>query len=217
MDHTVRVYSDKDEVAARLKELEVGSSVLRTAALFGMEFLKGCTAHDPPSLKGMLVWGKITRSLRDQLVPAGWTKRNNRNYSTTVHPNDKYVIAVAAGDSNTGNPNSNKTTRTEKGPATKDAVQHNYQMSFSSVSSSFAQPEQETALRTWLLLHYADETTKQVKLELSLACGMDLTGHVTQWSERIILEPALYDEPSAPQPSTSDAEPIVVPVHLRSG
>lgn len=183
-----QVYSEPVSAAGKLHELGVREDVLQEAIQSGLQHAFACTRHDPPILPGILAWGKIMRHLRDRLVPGGWEMSNARNYATVIHPQGGFAVAVAAGDANTGRPDLTPSTRTEKGPATRDAV-HQNQLTFADVSESFPRPKKEPGKQTWLLLHYADEEAEEIRAELSLPVHMGAQGHVTAWRERIILRP----------------------------
>ncbi len=200
----------------RLRELGLTGEILTGSVLYGLGFLADCTNNDPPSAKGILVWAKGTRRIRDLLVPLGWIAENNRNYSITVHPTDTHAIAVSTGDFNTGNPEGEPTT-SKKGPETEAAVKRNaYQMAFADVNKSFQAPMPTSRTQTWLVLHHVNASTKKLHVELSLPCGMDVTGQVTQWLERILVEPVEFDLGPVPSNHTPvRSKPLVVPVQFR--
>lgn len=127
---------------------------------------------------GVLTWAKTIRFLRDQLVPRGWTIDNSRNYATVVNGPEGYAIAVAAGDSLTGQPDKTPRTRREKGPATREAVSHN-QMHFSDVNDEFGTRPADLA-KTWLLLHYLDDEADEIRSELSLPAYVTDDGFVCE-------------------------------------
>ena len=210
MNPATQVFSDVVPVAGRLHELEVSQDVLQEALMYGLRFGFECTGHDPPSLKGILVWGKISRALRDRLVPAGWKPNNMRNYATVIHPDDSYAIAVAAGDWHTGMPNGTPTTRVEKGPATEEAVAAN-QLSFADISRDFPKAPSSVLgiTQTWLLLHYVDEEAAEIRWELSLPDRM-VDGFVSAFRERILLPPVALDKPTHQSVSDTDAVDVNV-------
>jgi hypothetical protein len=185
----MQVHEGAAVVATRLTELGLVEQTLRDAVQDGLHHAFLCTKHDPPPLPGFLAWGKTMRFLRDHLVPLGWTNSNARNYATVITPDGSFAITVAAGDSNTGRTQDGvvPTTRSEKGPATRDAVNRN-QLSFADISEDFPRPK-PSATQTWLVLHHADETAGEIRIELSLPASMTKDGFVTEWRERIILTP----------------------------
>jgi hypothetical protein len=200
-----QVYGDAVEVAGRLHDLGVSQSVLQEALQTGLRHAFACTRHDPPSLPGILAWGKTVRHLRDRLVPAGWEISNASNYATVIHPGGGFAIAVAAGNVHTGVGDANPSTRAEKGPATRSAVQEN-QLTFFDVRESFPPPRREPGKQTWLLLHYADEEAGEIRAELSLPADMTDDGYVADWRERIILEPVPFGQATLPREGGDSGE-----------
>jgi len=205
----------------RLQELDLTPEVLQEAVKFGVQHIAECTNHDPPSTLGMIGWGKMTRAIRDALVPAGWKVDNARNYATTIHPGGRLAIAVSAGDSGTGDQERTPTTRTDKGPATRDAVLMNIrQGSFADIAPDFNGPDFVAVKQTWLLLHYVDDEAGETRMELSLPDGMDADGYVVTWRERIVLAPQAFGVPSflakSRSAGTPGSAPIDVPVARRS-
>jgi hypothetical protein len=66
-------------------------------------------------------------------------------------------------------------------------VQANRQLSFAGSDPAFGPSDEDRRHVTWLLLHYYDRNSKEIRLELSLPSEM--TGkQVTAWHERILLE-----------------------------
>lgn len=186
MNLPTRVYVRSAEVTARLKELELKRESLLEAVHFGFAYASECTLHDPKSMAGLVLWGKTVRKLRDKLIPDGWDIENGQNYPLTVHPSGQWAIGVAPGDERTGIPDRTPSTRSERGPATRQVVSIN-QSSFAAISADFAELDAAVVRQTWLLLHYRDDEADEIRVELSLPAEMTLDGFVVQWKERIIL------------------------------
>jgi len=172
-----------------------------------------CTALDPPIMEGLTRWGKTSRFLREELIPAGWTYDNPRNLARTIHPSGEFAIVAATGDERTGLPDMVPTTRYRKGDATVQAVTANEQLAFDFGESWNSMPlgAGEGALLTWLLLFYADE--HEFRAEVSLPNHIE-DGLITGWAERIILPPF----PRAVQAAMGDdteADQVVVEVSRR--
>jgi hypothetical protein len=212
LDTETRVWAEPVTVTERLYDLGVKLEVFRNAVEFGMTYASECTAHDPPSLPGILTWGKTIRFLRDQLVPQGWEPDNAQNYATVVHPTHAYAIAAAGGDAHTGKADETPSTRSEKGPATKQAVALN-QLAFADISESFRRIERPTPKQTWLLLYFYDKDAEQTRMELSLPSDINDDGYVTGWRERLILPP-LFNTPTFR--GDGETEEIDVKVERRS-
>lgn len=210
MTTLLRVVAQPQEADSRLAELGISSNDLIGSIQQGLASAASCTSHDPLNLPGLIQWGRSIRALRDALVPRGWRSENSRNYPTVVSPDSAVALSVAGGDHNTGLAYGTPATRSAKGPATKDAIALN-QLSFAELDASFAEPETVPKV-TWLLLHYHDRDTKEVRLELSLPAGLDSDGVVTSWHERILLPP--FSTTYEPPPD-SDAQPIDVQITRR--
>ena len=195
------------EVAERLGGLSLDIGTIRQAVTFGQSYVAESTAHDPPSSVGIIAWGKTVRALRDSLVPQGWSAENRQNYALTVHPDGAWVIAVAAGNEQTGLSRGFPETRAPKGPLTSIAVSaNNRQLSFAEVDEAW-----DPTRQTWLLLYYFDEDRDQVRIELSLPVGMNADRYVNKWRERIILP---IEEPDI-QVAEDDDDDFDVPVEIK--
>jgi hypothetical protein len=83
--------------ATALAALGLSESQLLEAAEWGLRHAFSCTLHEPPSVPGIIAWGKIVRALRDRLVPAKWQASDASNYATVISPTGRDAIAVAAG------------------------------------------------------------------------------------------------------------------------
>ena len=202
-------------LAATLADIGISQDELTNAVIAGYQNAATCTENDPPIYEGLTFWAKSIRNLREQLIPTkGWTRGNDRNYATVIRPDGLVQIAVAAGDSAVGNPDSIPRTRTEKGTLTKEAIKRN-QLSFFFMDDQ--SEDAVPALRTWLLLHYVDEDSGEVRLELSLPAVMDETEHIVDWSSRVILPPILIERRQIETTEERDAGAYNVEVEPRRG
>jgi hypothetical protein len=172
---------------ARLSDLGLTQEVLCQAIEFALSYYAECTAHDPPSAAGFLLWDKGMRGLRDGLVPSGWKPVTEDNYPTVQHPGGQWAISVSGGNAQTGRADANPSTRTDKGRATAMAIAQN-QASFWNYRPELQPPRK----LTWLLLIHVDEVNDEVRAELSLPAGMDDDQRVSWWEERIILNSIPY-------------------------
>lgn len=209
MEAAPKIIDSAVEVTGRLDEFDLEVEIPKTAVLTGYQQSSSVSDHDPPNLGGFLFWAKTVRSLRDQLVPRHWSASDRRNYATVDHPHKPISIAVAAGDSNTGRSDAHPTTKTEKGPATRQAVNRN-QLSFEEEDEDFPQARQ-----TWMLLHYVDEQADEIRIELSLPAAF-VDGYVTEWSERVIPAPVVLGLDSREEEEREEDEEIEVPVERRA-
>ena len=114
------------------------------------------------------------------------TWKTDRTTPLLFIPSKRWAIGVAAGDERTGIPEETPSTRSEKGPATREVVSIN-QFSFAALSADFAKLDAAVIMQTWLLMHYRDDEADEIRIELSLPAQMTQDGFVTQWKERIIL------------------------------
>ena len=172
------------EVDDRLSSLGLSQGILREPVVFGRGYARDMTENDPPSSKGMVVWGKTTRRLRELLKPHRWRPENQESYSTTVHPTGRWAVAVAAGDWRTGLEDETPETRSKKGTATKTAIVQN-QLRFTQIDPTW--DDVVGGRDTWILLHYSNLQSGVTRAELSLPWGMSEAGHVSAWRERLIL------------------------------
>lgn len=177
------IHVDAD-ATGRLAELGVSSQIIREAVLAGELARDGCTANDPPMLRGIASWGRTIRTLRELLGPEGWRRDDKDNFSTVVHPNGQLAIAAAVGDEHTAIPTLTPKTKHPKGGVTETAVENNQQLSLFS-QTELAPPRQLRA--TWILLTCRRDGA--VFIELSLPSRVGIDGRVNEWSERIILDP----------------------------
>jgi hypothetical protein len=149
------------------------------------------TEFDPPIMLGLTRWGRVSRYLREELVPRGWSYDNPRNLARTIHPGGEFAIVAATGDELTGVTGLLPTTKYRKGDATAQAVAVNEQLTFD-FGDGFSEDVTGEAggLLTWFLLFFEDET--EFRVELSLPDGIE-DGRITSWAERIILPPFRRD------------------------
>lgn len=192
MTEPSKIHYEYIDVARRLDELSgLKEDSLREAVEYGTAFILDCTDNDPSQLPGILGWGKITRGLREGLIPKGFSRANVGGQASIIAPDGSFGIVVAGGDDRTGVVGPDPSTRSSKGPVTAMAVDDNV-LSFADVEPSFIKFEKKLLAgpkQTWMLLYYLDEVNDEVRIELSLPSHMDVDGHVISFRERIILTP----------------------------
>lgn len=189
---TPAVYSEPIAARSRLAALGLGPESLWDALNYGLAERNNLTANDPLWLWGILTSGKITRGLRDQLVPLGWEICNDRTYATVIHPNRLLQIAVSSGDTDTGNPLGHPATRVEKGIATELAVKSNQSGFHSILPDDFSNPT--NPMPTYLFLYCMNDASGTASAELALPIGISDDGIVREWLERIPLFPVDFHE-----------------------
>jgi hypothetical protein len=187
MDVVLR--DEPSDVRDRLAELGLEQAPLRDVALRGYLAYIGCTANHPPLIPPILAWGEAVCALREYVLPLGWRRSDENNYSVVIDSQERFAIAVATGDEGTGRSGSFPSNKARKGPNTIGAVNANQlQLGFMEGELSQAPtnlPHPSDARMTWvLLIHRAAD---EVRCELSLPSSMALDGHIDGWCERILL------------------------------
>lgn len=185
-----RVINQSVEVQTRLAELGLDPEALAQVIKRGYVAFTLCTVNDPPLFPGFAAWAQTVRALREYLVPQGWRRCDENNYSLVINPTEDMAIAVATGDDGTGRIDAVPTTKSSKGPSTAEAVVANQtQLTFAFEElPSVATDEGDEAIEermTWLLLVHRGEG--EVRSELSLPLSMGTDGRIESWQERIIL------------------------------
>ncbi len=181
----VAIWTDPGDVDTALDRLGLTVKPLLNAILAGHLIRINCTENDAPNAPGFMHWNGTLRTLREELVPAAWTRCNAGGFSTTVSPTGKIAVAVASGNENTGIRGAIPTTKSPKGPNTASAVQSNAaQLDLFAAVISTLSPEAPERV-TWFLLFHNDG--KELRGELSLPVTMGEGGHIGLWRERIIL------------------------------
>lgn len=179
---------EPNDVENRLAQLGLDESRLSEVVKRGYVAFASCTANDPPLYPGFNAWAIMVRALREYLLPAGWERSNENNYSLVINPTGTMAIAVATGDEGTGRSATTPTTRSSKGPSTAEAVTTNQlqlDLVFPPITVPTCPTENEVQRMTWILLVYRGQG--EVRCELSLPTSMGPDGRVDGWRERIIL------------------------------
>lgn len=182
-----------NEVLDELQALGPGLTVeiLEQVIKSGEIARDSCTKNDPPSTAGFTAWSTSVRTLRDLLVPQGWERNDEQNFSTVISPNKDIAIAVATGNEATGDETKIPNTKYARGAATQAAI-HENRVKFSLFPLPPEDKVKETRT-TWILLKRRAHNGDTVYAELSLPHTMTKEGFVESWNTRIILEPILID------------------------
>jgi hypothetical protein len=193
---------DVDKVGARFWELGFPTvQQFQDALLEGNLARSTCTKLDPPSFRGTTGWAVPIRSLRRQMLPAGWTKNDKGNFSRTVAPDGNRQIVVSTGTSGTGKEKGKPKTRSFKGPKALtllalNTAQYELDALLAQLPIEVPEPEAEREPETWwLLIQYrrAKSGTWRIYSELSLPDGRiepnpkKEKARIVGWSERLIL------------------------------
>jgi hypothetical protein len=204
------IRSEAADVHARLAVLGLNEQILHKAISQGLLARSETTKNHPPLYAGFVTWANIVRSLREELIPLGWSRNDDKNYSRVFNSSRTMAIAVATGDENTGNRNVNPMTKSPKGAATSKAVEFNAaQMSLFAfeIDQIDLADEENSDLQTWLLLFTRVKGEMRCELSLPITCN----GKVDGWSERLLLsaipiDPTTIDTPAPKLPDMPDIE-----------
>lgn len=192
------LYTDPISVGNALANLGLDEQALLDAAMHGYLARTNCTANHPPLYPSFVAWGETVRVLRDRLATKGWVRRDEKNYSRTLHPEGHVAIAVATGNEATGIASDSPITKSVKGPSTIEAVEANRLQAWlpGMEPPAVFGNEDETQPTTWLLLiHHA---SNEIRSELSQPFEIGADGRINGWRERIILRSMPLD----PEPLT---------------
>lgn len=192
----------------RLEALGLTEEIIRRAVTEGQLARASCTANDPPLIHGVLPWGKTTTSLRDQLLPLGWSRKDEKNQPLTISPEKDFAVVAFTGDDATGDPARIPQPKNPKGSTTLMAVEKNRQQL--SLFPSLTEPPIEQPNRlTWVLLFA--RVRNELRCELSLPSSIGEDGVVMGWAERIIL-PAIQLGDSTASSHIEEEQPVDVEV-----
>lgn len=191
------VYHESLDIEQRLSALGLSEEPLRDVIRRGYLAFTNCTANHPRAIPGIWAWAETVRALREYVLPMGWRRCEDNNYSTVIAPSGRRAIAVATGDEGTGRIAATPSTKTPKGPSTIDAIECN-QLQFAFMEpetpriADQAASEDEDERVTWILLVH--RTGGEVRCELSLPSSIDGEGRINGWRERIVLSPVPLDD-----------------------
>ena len=192
MEHVFKLHN---EVTEKLTALGLSEEILQGAVSRGFLARLDCTENHPPSIPGIVAWGETICALRENLLPMGWERSNDRNLPLTVNVETGIALTASSGDEFTGLEGATPRTRNSKGPKTKEFVDTNcLQLGlFSDMSTVPDDLKVVDEWATWLLLTYRDLGTRVVRCELSRPINIGLDGRVDGWAERIILRSIPFD------------------------
>ena len=205
------------EIRNRMSELGIEEERLRDVVRRGYLAYATCTENHPRFIRGIWAWAETVRALREYLMPLGWQRSDDNNYSLAIDPSDDIAIAVATGDEGTGREEMSPTTKTPKGPNTVEAVTNN-QFSFEFAEVAYRkgpEPEADTNKEraTWILLLF--RASNEVRCEISLPSSIGPDGKIDGWTERILLRPIPLDGDSVKVAPPTQPD-IVVEVKRRA-
>jgi hypothetical protein len=173
--------------------------------------------NHPPIFPSLSFWAEAVKVFRDRKMDEGWTKSDARNYSTIISPDRALQIAIARGDEWTGRevaPDGKPSTQHKKGTVTQMAVEVNRQLALQFDVLPVPEPDlADSAMVTWVLLHYREKHT--IRCELSHPTAINKSGFVEGWAERIIIQGIDLDPTKMSLPDEPPVDPEV-PVRRRA-
>lgn len=174
----------------RLAELGLSTEMLIRTIQRAYAEAATCTDLDPVGTHGTLLWARMTRFLREELIPSGWVPRRPKNQELTLHFERGLKFLVVSGDGGTGQTEKTPQPKNPKGPTFFQAVVDN-QIPFDfgpefEGPEDYVEPSLLEALQTWMVIYRSTKTGK-LFLEVALPDEVGPDGHVT-WAERIIVE-----------------------------
>jgi hypothetical protein len=194
------IHTDPASVSERLAELGLSEPALLHAAQRWYLTWTGFTANHPPIGIGISAWTEAVAALREQLLPTGWARSDEKNYSLVKSPDGKIAINIATGDSGTGRSDLVPSNKAPKGNTTAEAISvNNQQLEFDLPVPDLPHVRGEPGVLTWFLLLH--RTRGEIRCELSLPSQMSADGQITRWQERIILTATPLDEKVEIDPS----------------
>ena len=171
----------------RLADLGLRVDQLHDALQAGQVSAGQATSFHPVTAAGTMRWLDTVARLRELLVTeSGWRSDDVRNSPRVLHPAGTRALLVARGDRRTGVVGPDPQTARARGRATVQAVAINGQLElpFDLRALADASAERLDDVETWILLHYPTPD-QEVRSELSLPVGVDDSGRVHGWRERL--------------------------------
>jgi hypothetical protein len=171
--------------AARLAQLDLTAPELLLAVRAGIGARRTATLNHPPSHGGQMDYGERIATLRETLVPKGWTRRNDRNMCFVDHPDRMLTVMTALGSAGTGTADP-VTTQRSRGEVTRKVVRENAQLELDlQLDGLMPAPVVDESIPTWVLLVHP--TDDEVRSELSKPWHISEEGYIDTWVERIPL------------------------------
>ena len=181
---TVQIFSEPSAVAARLAEMQLDEQIFVDAFTQANMYRVRLTLHHPRLYRYVVMTQETIAALRDILIPRKWEKKADGNYELVVNRGLGIAIAVASGNSGTGNNNITPSNKSRKGCWTIQAIDDNLTADF--FPETLPKQLEEEKLSTWILLFNLEKDV--IHAELSRPNAYDDTRqYVVSWSERIIL------------------------------
>ncbi len=203
---------------SRLAELGLDEEDLTVSVVSSAAEAARWTPNYPKTARGLMRWIGLVSAARQQLGRKGWLCDDDDNYPTIASAAGTIAIAFSPGDTNTGTERAPQTP--PRGRATERVIDVNQALladhfGLTRDDSSFPRDARYDKPQTWLLLHFEDETSGELRLELSLPAAQNVDGSVSTWTERIVF-PAISTSPTQVVRADEQGSAIEIPVQRRA-
>jgi hypothetical protein len=201
----------------RLAELGLDEEDLTISVVSSAAEAARWTPNHPKTARGLMRWIGLVAAARQQLGRKGWVSGDDDNYPTIANAACTIAIAFAPGDANTGTERAPQTP--PRGRATERVIDVNQALladhfGLGRDDTSFPRDARYEKPQTWLLLHFEDERSGELRLELSLPAAQNVDGSVSSWTERIVFPP-ITSSPTPVVPADEQGSAIEIPVQRR--
>lgn len=202
----------------RLAELGLDEEDLTISVVSSAAEAARWTPNHPKTARGLMRWIGLVAAARQQLGRKGWVCGDDDNYPTIANAAGTIAIAFSPGDANTGTDRAPQTP--PRGRATERVIDVNQALladhfGLARDDRSFPRDTRYEKPQTWLLLHYEDERSGELRLELSLPAAQNVDGSVSSWTERIVFPP-ISSSPASVVPADEQGSAIEIPVQRRA-
>jgi hypothetical protein len=176
------------QVASQLASMDLSEDLLAEALRYAYGEGDRCTANDVNMARGIDIWGKPVRYLREQLPD--WPQSRQPDLEGVIHPSRAFRITSARGNWATGIEDRMPSTETPKGRRTLEAIIGNgQQMALDLVGSTRASAP---VMKTYYFLHHLDKVKEEIRCELAIPTHMKIgpkakRGRIDEFGSRIIL------------------------------
>lgn len=171
-----------------IEDLDVSVEQVHRAMFRAVTDSQLCTEDDAPTAKGLLMWTRSNRYIREELVPEGWTRVQAHLILRTVHPTGRFCISAVSGSGHVGSNNRGAQVQAKnpKGSQVKKLIEATTPMIFGDPRVDVITPEPPdiAKLPTCFLLY------KPVKngVEMEVSYPKEMEGnYLDRWHWRIPL------------------------------
>lgn len=170
-----------------LPKLGLTAEIVHRALFAAVTDAQLCTKADAPTASGFILWTRVNRYLREELVPMDWTIRQKDLILRTVHPSGAFAITAISASGGVGQIDArNVRAKNPKGAAVKRVVDKNGTAPF-----VFGDPRvddvslEDEEIPTWFLLYKWQEGV----IHTELSYPIDMSGSfVDKWNPRLLIE-----------------------------